>query len=416
MLPRIGRTIRSCATLTRGRHGVVGGMDNVAWTRVAAQDESRAEALASARPFRSSCAVASVPEGSWGGRCPSLGFMSSMLGTGRGSRQRKREQSAAPPTMEIASDVALNQTGLKRRRRRSSARLVRLAVAAGLIGLVFTSPSEAIYLLALTSMPLMMLYGELSVLERSLLVLLYLAGISVLYVLIALMSSRKIPILYLRKFGLSRAKRMVTRAIEGGLGRQYRVLTLDDSDFKPLEIPRIERILSRVAIPIALLLLLVTLVSFMGGEKLGLPEPVVVRLFYWLPFAYGYGGILLIWPLLTLIAIVFAVLVYRWRIRRSFKLEIRSREQIYGCLIRAQRLGRWLMRPSMMAPQALVVKVIDELWQEAVSTLAEGLKESMCHLLDDFVYPRQQRWRDRQPERFGGLEVDDQLERGGLLD
>src|SRR5215468_1731792 len=174
--------------------------------------------------------------------------------TERGARQRRREQSAAPPTMEIASDVALNQTGLKRRRRRLSARLVRLAVAAGLIGLVFTSPSEAIYLLALTSMPLMMLYGELSVLERSLLVLLYLAGISVLYVLIALMSSRKIPILYLRKFGLSRANRMVTRAIEGGLGRQYRVLTLDDSDFKPLEIPRIERILSRVAIPIALLL------------------------------------------------------------------------------------------------------------------------------------------------------------------
>ena len=280
--------------------------------------------------------------------------------------------------MEIASDVALNQTGLKRRRRRSSARLVRLAVAAGLIGLVFTSPSEAIYLLALTSMPLMMLYGELSVLERSLLVLLYLAGISVLYVLIALMSSRKTPILYLRKFGLSRANRMVTRAIEGGLGRQYRVLTLDDSDFKPLEIPRIERILSRVGIPIALLLLLVTLVSFMGGEKLGLPEPVVVRLFYWLPFAYGYGGILLIWPLLTLIAIVFAVLVYRWRIRRSFKLEIRSREQIYGCLIRAQRLARWLMRPSMMAAQALVVKVIDELWQEAVSTLAEGLHLVVC--------------------------------------
>ena len=280
--------------------------------------------------------------------------------------------------MEIASDVALNQTGLKRRRRRSSARLVRLAVAAGLIGLVFTSPSEAIYLLALTSMPLMMLYGELSVLERSLLVLLYLAGISVLYVLIALMSSRKTPILYLRKFGLSRANRMVTRAIEGGLGRQYRVLTLDDSDFKPLEIPRIERILSRVAIPIALLLLLVTLVSFMGGEKLGLPESVVVRLFYWLPVAYGYGGILLIWPLLTLIAVVFAVLVYRWRIRRSFKLEIRSREQIYGCLIRAQRLARWLMRPSMMAPQALVVKVIDELWQEAVSTLAEGLHLVVC--------------------------------------
>src|SRR5215510_2406114 len=36
--------------------------------------------------------------------------------------------------------------------------------------------------------------------------------------------------------------------------------------------------------------------------------------------------------------------------------------------------------------------------------------------LDDLVCPRQQRRRDRQPERFGGLEVDDQLELGGLLD
>src|SRR5438445_2462137 len=37
-------------------------------------------------------------------------------------------------------------------------------------------------------------------------------------------------------------------------------------------------------------------------------------------------------------------------------------------------------------------------------------------LFDHLIRPQQQRLRDRQPERLGGLEVDDQLELGGLLD
>ena len=35
--------------------------------------------------------------------------------------------------------------------------------------------------------------------------------------------------------------------------------------------------------------------------------------------------------------------------------------------------------------------------------------------LDHLIRPLQQRRRDRQAERFGGLEVDHQLELGGLL-
>ena len=38
------------------------------------------------------------------------------------------------------------------------------------------------------------------------------------------------------------------------------------------------------------------------------------------------------------------------------------------------------------------------------------------HLLDHLVCPLKERRRDRQAEGFGGLEVDDQLELGGLLD
>jgi hypothetical protein len=37
-------------------------------------------------------------------------------------------------------------------------------------------------------------------------------------------------------------------------------------------------------------------------------------------------------------------------------------------------------------------------------------------LLDNFVRPQEEPRRDRQPQDLGGLEVDDQLELGGLLD
>src|SRR5262245_12791660 len=37
-------------------------------------------------------------------------------------------------------------------------------------------------------------------------------------------------------------------------------------------------------------------------------------------------------------------------------------------------------------------------------------------LLDDLIRPRQERRRDRQTERFGGLQIDQQVELGGLLD
>ena len=35
--------------------------------------------------------------------------------------------------------------------------------------------------------------------------------------------------------------------------------------------------------------------------------------------------------------------------------------------------------------------------------------------LDDLIRPCEERWRNREAEGFGGLEVNDQLERGRLL-
>jgi hypothetical protein len=36
--------------------------------------------------------------------------------------------------------------------------------------------------------------------------------------------------------------------------------------------------------------------------------------------------------------------------------------------------------------------------------------------VDYFIGSQQQRWRDREPKRLGGRQVDDQFELGGLLD
>jgi hypothetical protein len=52
---------------------------------------------------------------------------------------------------------------------------------------------------------------------------------------------------------------------------------------------------------------------------------------------------------------------------------------------------------------------------DATSTLTARINRRCRHLLDDFVRPLQQRRRDRQPERLGGFEIDDQLELRRLL-
>src|SRR4030095_4996282 len=50
------------------------------------------------------------------------------------------------------------------------------------------------------------------------------------------------------------------------------------------------------------------------------------------------------------------------------------------------------------------------------ASIGLSIVASFVSLLDHLIRPRQQRRRDRQAERLGGLEVDDQLELGGLLD
>jgi hypothetical protein len=70
-------------------------------------------------------------------------------------------------------------------------------------------------------------------------------SVAILCGLIWCLSRSKFAVLYLRKFRHSAAHKTVTMVLESGLGRRYRVVTLDDSSFKPIEVPRTERFLSR---------------------------------------------------------------------------------------------------------------------------------------------------------------------------
>src|SRR4051794_24099463 len=62
----------------------------------------------------------------------------------------------------------------------------------------------------------------------------------------------KLTIVYLRRFRLSAAQVVVTAALEQGLSKQYRVVTLDDGNFPPMEVPRLYRRISRYAWPVLL--------------------------------------------------------------------------------------------------------------------------------------------------------------------
>src|SRR5215471_2016118 len=69
------------------------------------------------------------------------------------------------------------------------------------------------------------------------------------YVVLVLASPRKPIVLFLRRFRLQQVSEAISEAIEGGLGRHGRVVTLDDGHFVPLEVPRLERRLARYAPP-----------------------------------------------------------------------------------------------------------------------------------------------------------------------
>jgi hypothetical protein len=277
--------------------------------------------------------------------------------------------------VQITNHIELTESGQKRWKRQRAATLLRRAFVGCLVVIVLVFPAQVIALvfffpLGVFKKP----RGYSEILFDLTWLLICLMFVAALFGVMILMSSKKLPVLYLRRFGLTAANRRISQAIERGLGRYYRIVTLDDSSFRPIEVPRWQRILSRVGISVVALALAV-LAAFLSIEVGGWdpsrtfgPEyggAVAVYLGYF-GFIIGVLGI----PLLVILVLLAVVFAWRWLIRRRSRLEVRSRGDIRRCLSRVRQLASWLRRPSIMAPQAVVVTVVDELWQETVSELA----------------------------------------------
>ncbi|MBY5883974.1 hypothetical protein HFN46_33240 [Rhizobium leguminosarum] len=182
----------------------------------------------------------------------------------------------------------------------------------------------------------------------------------------------KLTILYLRRFRLSSAQVVVTAALEQGLSKRYRVVTLDDANFPPMEVPLIYQRLSRYGGPLVWVVGMTVSVSLLteifdraapsntgivfgailAGVRLFIPELVI-----------GFSAMIIV--------VVAALLLQRWLVRRRARLSVRK----VGDLDRAGRsideLSRWGKRSALLGPRATIIRVTDDLWRQAVARLAE---------------------------------------------
>ena len=168
-----------------------------------------------------------------------------------------------------------------------------------------------------------------------------------IWLLAVVVSSDKRTVLYLRRFHAEGPQALMRRTLESGLGRRYRLVSLYDGLFQPLEVPPVERWINRAVLP----LVVVTFVTLSG-------------LFVYMAPLVFFGAPTFLVP------VIVGFLLHRRAIRRRARLAIKSRDDVVACAARVQRLRRWWLRPAVLAPQATVVMAPDALWQDAVVELS----------------------------------------------
>jgi hypothetical protein len=283
--------------------------------------------------------------------------------------------------MKLTETIALNAEAASRRRCRTLRRTLGVVVAIGVVA-VFPMQAYMAIVFPLMNPPLLvesewelgrhpvygLLMGSLS------------AGALIIGVYLLLMSlaGRKSVVLYLRRFRLRGVAQAMSDAIESGVGRHYRILTLDDANFVALEVPPLERWISRYG---SLVPILGALVVFFGvmwvffgmfeRYSFSLSGIGAIAALMWggfLIFVVPFAGSTLEYWVLFLVP---AFLIHRWRVKKRSRVEIAVAEDLSACLGYCQTLSGKIRAPAFMAPQATVVKVVDTLWQETVTGIAQ---------------------------------------------
>jgi len=188
--------------------------------------------------------------------------------------------------------------------------------------------------------------------------------VGAIYLGLNLLAAPKQPVLFLRRFGLD-VNSVVSRLIRKGLGRQFRFLTLDDGRFPAVDIPGLERWMSRLAPPaIAIMIVSGALAAKNQFSHQYSSNGAYAQTAAQMSIVIGYWTAIL-WALFLL------ALAHSVQMRRTSRYRIRSDGQLNAFLYDVRLLRRWRFRLTMLRPQAVVAKVSDSLWQQCVSAVSE---------------------------------------------
>jgi hypothetical protein len=194
--------------------------------------------------------------------------------------------------------------------------------------------------------------------------LLFAFSVFTFYLALSFAEGRKYSALYLRRFR-SEVNSFVAAAIDRGVGRRFRVVTLDDERFVPIEVPRLEKWSSRL-IPVLILcgagaLAIWTIRMSINSEDLAVEN-------YTQLYAVQYVRMLGFWTW-HVWCLLFILLAHRFWIRRHAHVRVSTVPDLVTAEFFAWKLRAWRNRSGLMAPQATIVTVTDALWRAAVIRL-----------------------------------------------
>ena len=194
---------------------------------------------------------------------------------------------------------------------------------------------------------------------------------------------RKPTVLFLRRFG-SDGQLVISRLLKAGLGRRFRVVTLDDGRFPALSAPPLERWLTR-------------LIPVIGGAAILAGGFIFSR--PWVKFPDGGLGLdnvfrRIVQSGLTVIFTVLAVgAVHFWWIRHLSTRSIRDGRDVRMLLSQLASLRGFHRRVTLSAAQSTVVHVVDALWRE---TVRGALRTTDVALVDVSVPSEHLQWEIEQ--------------------
>lgn len=205
-----------------------------------------------------------------------------------------------------------------------------------------------------------------------------------------MISPRKKLVLFLRRFGNEDINRMIRQAVRRHLGSTYRLITLDDLSFRPASSPPGPKALALGTVILTILLAGLSRQGIMWTiSRVQVAQAVETDV--WKPGAIDgmegwYFEMFLGAAVAGVNVIYFCVIatgiaggISLWLLGRRNHLKVASQRALVKVERYAKRLTAVWRSPRLFAPQAIVVKVADDLWKSAVESL---LRRSHVALVD----------------------------------